>query len=412
MATDRQIKTRINRLVKAFEAKDWDRFKTEHDWLLENLDERQQEQYYPEIITRLDKIDPGDDAPSFFNRGVAKGDLGDHKGAIADYDEAIRLKPDYASAFNNRGNAKGKLGDHQGAIADFDEAIRLKPDFAEAFNNRGNAKQDLEDYQGAVADYDEAIRLKPDYAFAFHNRGNAKRNLEDYHGAIADYDEAIRLKPDFAEAIHNRAVTLAQLEAKQKAEETKEKIENTYKENFAQFQNPIEISKRFESHISESKRRLRHLRRLNTATFIFLFLLLPSLWIILRIHLKSIGPTGCSAEDCSSYSEFLLILSITLTTSFLASPLFYFLRRIHHDMRVERAMLEDFRRKWTMLNLRLLERDMVAQNTAIVMDHFDQHGTPEVLAEAYAGKSSARRDDRFIEKLAQRIADLLAKQSS
>ena len=63
-----------------------------------------------------------------------------HDEAIADYDQAIRLKPDYAEAYNNRGNAKRALERHDEAIVDYNEAIRLKPDFAEPYYNRGNAK--------------------------------------------------------------------------------------------------------------------------------------------------------------------------------------------------------------------------------------------------------------------------------
>ena len=53
------------------------------------------------------------------NRGLAKADLEDKQGAMADYSEAIRLKPDFAIAYNDRGNVKSDLGDKQGAIASF-----------------------------------------------------------------------------------------------------------------------------------------------------------------------------------------------------------------------------------------------------------------------------------------------------
>ena len=51
--------------------------------------------------------------------GTAKGDLGQHFAAIADFDIAIRLKPDNANAYYNRGTVKGDLGQHFAAIADF-----------------------------------------------------------------------------------------------------------------------------------------------------------------------------------------------------------------------------------------------------------------------------------------------------
>lgn len=160
MATDRQIKTRITQLIKAFRETDWGKFREATDWLLDTLDEAQLEQYRQELITRLDENDPGDDATIFFYRGTAKNDLKDYQAAIADYDEAIRLNPELAEAFNNRGNAKDELGDHAGAIADYDEAIRLKPDYAGAFHNRGISKFNMKDNPGAIADFDEALRLK------------------------------------------------------------------------------------------------------------------------------------------------------------------------------------------------------------------------------------------------------------
>ena len=132
--------------------------------------------------------------------------------AIADYDAAIRLKPDYAEAYYARGNMKFKTlrmternpGQYLAVIADFDNVIRLKPDDATAYYDRGNAKMKLGQYTAAISDFDNVIRLKPDYAEAYHVRGNAKVELGQYAAAIVDYDTAIRLKPDYAEAYDDR----------------------------------------------------------------------------------------------------------------------------------------------------------------------------------------------------------------
>ena len=45
---------------------------------------------------------------------------------MADYDEAIQLDPNYAQAYYARGVARNSLRDYQGAVADYDQAIRLK----------------------------------------------------------------------------------------------------------------------------------------------------------------------------------------------------------------------------------------------------------------------------------------------
>ncbi len=150
-------------------------------------------------------------ADTYFIRGYVNGELGDYKGAIAAYTQAIRLKPDYAVAYIGRGLAKARLGQYVAAISDYDTTIRLKPDYVDAYNNRGLAKNNLGQHFAAITDYDTAIRLKPDYAEAYYNRGLAKAKLGQHFAAIADFDTAIRLKPDDAKAYYNRGWMKAKL---------------------------------------------------------------------------------------------------------------------------------------------------------------------------------------------------------
>ena len=146
-------------------------------------------------------------AETYFRRGDANYAMGQHQEAIAAYDAAIRLQPDFVNAYNNRGLAKEKLGQHQAAITDYERAIKIDPRLASAYNNRGNAKRKLEQYFAAIADLDTAIQLKPDYARAYVNRGSAKSRLGHPTAASEDFDIAISLAPELAEAYHSRGVT-------------------------------------------------------------------------------------------------------------------------------------------------------------------------------------------------------------
>jgi tetratricopeptide (TPR) repeat protein len=172
---------------------------------------------FPPINQSPPTLTLANSAEDFSKGGLEKYNKADYQGAIADYNEAIRLQPDLANAYKSRGNAKYRLGDKQGAIQDYNEAIRLQPDFANAYSNRGIAKSDLGDKQGAIVDYNEAIRLQPDLAATYSNRGNAKYRLGDKQGAIVDYNEAIRLQPDFANAYSNRGIAKSDLGDKQGA---------------------------------------------------------------------------------------------------------------------------------------------------------------------------------------------------
>ena len=125
-----------------------------------------------------------------------------------------------AVAFTNRGLAYKRKGHVDEAIADFSEAIRLKPDFVFAFNNRGNAYYYKGQFDRAIADFSEAIRLKPDLSEAFGNRGNVYRKKGQFDRAIKDYDAAMMrgsiqatpysgTRPRLAKALENRALVLA-----------------------------------------------------------------------------------------------------------------------------------------------------------------------------------------------------------
>ncbi|MFH7028678.1 MAG: tetratricopeptide repeat protein [Heteroscytonema crispum UTEX LB 1556] len=55
--------------------------------------------------------------------------------AEADFEQIIRIAPQDVDDWRGRGIALDKLQRYEEAIASFDKAIEIKPDFHEAWNN-------------------------------------------------------------------------------------------------------------------------------------------------------------------------------------------------------------------------------------------------------------------------------------
>jgi len=93
------------------------------------------------------------------NRGISYVKLGKHEKAIDDFNNAIKIDPEYEEAYNNRGISYAELGKHENAIEDFTKAIEIDPEFAEAYINRGISYFELKLYEKAIDDFTKAIEI-------------------------------------------------------------------------------------------------------------------------------------------------------------------------------------------------------------------------------------------------------------
>lgn len=148
-------------------------------------------------------------AEAHYNLGVALAAQGKSDEAIARYEQALRFKPDYADAHNNLGNAllaQGRLSD---AVQHYQRAIQFKPLLAEGHYNLGNALTRQGRLEEAMQSYRRAVEIRPGYADAHFNWANRLAEAGRLDEAIEHYQQAIRLKPGSAEAHNNLANKLA-----------------------------------------------------------------------------------------------------------------------------------------------------------------------------------------------------------
>jgi len=100
-----------------------------------------------------------------------------------------------AAAYNDRGDAYTAKYDDGHAIEDYNQAIKLKPNYAEALVSRGLAHANQQNFELAIMDYDHAIRIDPTNAKAVYRRALAKFGLCDIDGAEQDLAKARALDP-------------------------------------------------------------------------------------------------------------------------------------------------------------------------------------------------------------------------
>jgi tetratricopeptide (TPR) repeat protein len=156
-----------------------------------------------------------------FNAGVEAARRGDSAAAIEHLSRAIDggdLRLDsLARAFNNRGVVYDRLGLQDRALADYDAAIALEPNYVHARYNRGALHNDRGDYDAAIADFDVVLQQRPNLALGFNQRGAAYFNKGLYGRAIEDFSQALRLDPKLAQAYVNRARTYAAITQRERA---------------------------------------------------------------------------------------------------------------------------------------------------------------------------------------------------
>ena len=145
-------------------------------------------------------LDKHDLAVSFYNQGKQQSELKKREEAIRYYTKAIETYPQEdnymkSEAYFNRGLNKRYLDNLKGAISDYTEAIKLRPDYYKAYNNRGYARLMLEEYQLAINDFTMTIKYdnyNTEFTqMALGNRGVAKIALGQ--SGCADLKKAIEL---------------------------------------------------------------------------------------------------------------------------------------------------------------------------------------------------------------------------
>jgi tetratricopeptide (TPR) repeat protein len=115
----------------------------------------------------------------------------DVRAAMANYDKALELYPDYVDVWVRKGITLSNGLQYDEAEECFNKAVKLSPIEFKGFYNRGKLRLKTENVEGALADFDKATTLKPEHAAAHELFGDAllkvgKEDLASIQWRIAE----------------------------------------------------------------------------------------------------------------------------------------------------------------------------------------------------------------------------------
>jgi protein O-mannosyl-transferase len=133
------------------------------------------------------------------NLGVSLTMQGDTEGALAHFDESLKIRPNF-NAFMNRVGALFKLGRVDEGVAELENAIRHQPDEIVWRIGLGQFLAPVEGrLEQAIVHFREAARISPDDPGVRYWLGRYLAEQGDLDDAVAHLAEAIRIRPDAPE---------------------------------------------------------------------------------------------------------------------------------------------------------------------------------------------------------------------
>lgn len=96
-------------------------------------------------------------ATAYANRALSYSLRGEYETAIRDYDEAIKMFPDFAVALNNRAWAYFKWGRAEAGMPDVQRSLQIEPFSPHSLDTRAHIFQSMGEQQRAMRDYESAM---------------------------------------------------------------------------------------------------------------------------------------------------------------------------------------------------------------------------------------------------------------
>ena len=132
-----------------------------------------------------------------------------------DFDRLIKeitsIKNDYPYSIfilSLLGNINNELENYNEAINNFDEILKINPNFDEAHYNLGIIYKKIDSVDQSISCYKNCIKINPNKFEAYNNLGNIYKDKQENKLAIEMYIKCLEINPNYLIALQNFGVCL------------------------------------------------------------------------------------------------------------------------------------------------------------------------------------------------------------
>lgn len=169
--------------------------------------------------------------PDYANAHAALGEIFYKKGLLKECIGELRLAYKLDSSnlivLINLAQSLFEIKEYREALALFETAIKLKPDFPQTYNDLGVVLLTLGENRQAAESFQKAINLDTNNAEAYNNLGVSLSALKKKKEAHEAFLKAVELRPEFTNALFNLGVSFIETGDRPAAQKILSKLEKT-----------------------------------------------------------------------------------------------------------------------------------------------------------------------------------------
>jgi len=135
--------------------------------------------------------------------GKCLSNNGNHDRAMAHFQKALDIKPDYSDTLVAIAKEYAFRNDFENALIYYQKALFKSPSNSDLLNKIGNVYSNMKSYNKALQYYKEAATIDPENPSAYNNMGVVCIYIDQIKQAACYFNKALELSPNDAEAHYN-----------------------------------------------------------------------------------------------------------------------------------------------------------------------------------------------------------------